>query len=117
MFTSDKVKAAAERFRPSFDGNGFIAVSRTCGLRFRNRPYVILRVVRFENGDDDDAVALVADDFNEPTTGFVVVRASSLKPIHEIPHGTLKKSNCLGWPSRATGGLRGVMRRIKNANQ
>lgn len=117
MLASDKVKAVKERFRPSFDGHGFIAVSRTSGLRLRNWPYVILRVVRFEIGDDDDVVALSVDDFNEPTAGFVVVRASSLTPIHEIPHGMLKTSNCLYWPSRATGGLRGVMRRIKDANQ
>ena len=96
------------RFRNSFDGDGYIAVSAPKGDRYRNYKYALIKVIRFTS--DGDAIARGVSD---KSGGFFIVQPDILTPIHEIPPQDLRKRHVLYWPDRIDGGMKAVMRRIK----
>lgn len=96
------------RFRNSFDGDGYIAVSAPEGDRYRNYKYALIKVIRFTS--DGDAIARGVSD---KSGGFFIVQPDILTPIHEIPPQDLRKRHVLYWPDRIDGGMKAVIRRIK----
>ena len=98
------------RFSPSFDGSGFIAVTKPDSLLYRAYRYGLVRVLQFT---EEGAAALVTG-IDDTSGGFSEFESAALTPIHEIQPGELRMATCAGWPARNGGGMKEVMRRIKN---